>query len=88
MIVSFDLDDTLFVSPSRFKTEEELGFPWNKIYKERLRYGTKALIEKLHNHGIIDPSTGTSLFRTRGQLDNGSWKNGVYLPYKVNIYPN
>ena len=52
MIVSFDLDDTLFVSPSRFKTEEELGFPWNKIYKERLRYGTKALIEKLHNHGI------------------------------------
>ena len=37
MIVSFDLDDTLYVSPNEFKTEKELGFPWNKIYKERLR---------------------------------------------------
>ena len=34
MIVSFDLDDTVFVSPSRFKTEEELGFPWNKYIRK------------------------------------------------------
>lgn len=52
MIVSFDLDDTLFVSPDNFKTENELTFPWNKIYKERLRAGTKELFEKLHEAGI------------------------------------
>ena len=31
MRVSFDLDDTLFVSPEKFKTEEPLSFPFNKI---------------------------------------------------------
>ena len=36
MIVSFDLDDTLFVSPPEFETEKELKFPWKMIYKERL----------------------------------------------------
>ncbi len=50
MIVSFDLDDTLFVSSVNFKTEKELSFPFNKIYKERLRLGTKELFEKLQPH--------------------------------------
>ena len=36
MKVSFDLDDTLFVSPDKYKTEAELKFPFNKIYKEHL----------------------------------------------------
>ena len=40
-------------------------------------YDTSAGVDYVY---LIDPSTGTSLFRTRGQLDNGSWKNGVYLP--------
>ena len=52
MIVSFDLDDTLYVSPNEFKTEKELAFPWNKIYKERLRFGTKELFEKLQSEGF------------------------------------
>ncbi|MDE6761170.1 MAG: HAD family hydrolase [Lachnospiraceae bacterium] len=52
MIVSFDLDDTLFVSPDKFKTEEELKFPWNKIYKERLRLGTISLMKQLKDEGI------------------------------------
>ena len=47
MIVSFDLDDTLFVSPPEFQTENELTFPWNMIYKERLRLGTEELFRKL-----------------------------------------
>lgn len=34
MIVSFDLDDTLFVSPPEFKTEKELKFPWKKSTKK------------------------------------------------------
>ncbi len=33
MRISFDLDDTLFVSTDDFKVEKELCFPWNKIYK-------------------------------------------------------
>lgn len=40
MKVSFDLDDTLFVSLENFKTEVELKFPFNRIYKEHLRLGT------------------------------------------------
>ncbi|MCM1499046.1 MAG: HAD family hydrolase [Clostridium sp.] len=52
MIVSFDLDDTLFVSPDKFKTEAELHFPWNKIYKERLRLGTISLMKRLKDEGI------------------------------------
>lgn len=52
MIISFDLDDTLFVSPDNFKTEAELKFPWNKIYKERLRLGTISLMQQLKNEGI------------------------------------
>ncbi len=52
MTISFDLDDTLFVSPDNFKTEAELRFPWNKIYKERLRLGTISLMKQLKNEGI------------------------------------
>lgn len=52
MIVSFDLDDTLYVSAEKFHTEEELHFPWNRIYKERLRLGTKELFDRLHAEGI------------------------------------
>ncbi len=47
MRVSFDLDEVLFVSPATHKTEPELPFPLNKIFKERLRLGTPELIKKL-----------------------------------------
>ena len=47
MRVSFDLDEVLFVSPQTHKTEPELMFPLNKIFKERLRLGTPELIKKL-----------------------------------------
>ena len=52
MIVSFDLDDTLFVSPDNFKTEAALSFPINKIYKERLRLGTVELCHYIRQQGI------------------------------------
>ncbi len=52
MIVSFDLDDTLFVSPDKFITEDALKFPWNKVYKERLRRGTISLMKQLKDEGI------------------------------------
>lgn len=47
MRVSFDLDEVLFVSPLTHKTEPELPFPLNKIFKERLRLGTPELIKRL-----------------------------------------
>jgi len=47
MRVSFDLDEVLFVLPETHKTEPPLIFPLNKIFKERLRYGTPRLINRL-----------------------------------------
>lgn len=63
MRVSFDLDEVLFVRPETHKTEKELGFPFNKIYKERLRYGTPELIHTLQQKNI-EVWVYTSSFRT------------------------
>lgn len=63
MRVSFDLDEVLFVSPETHKTEPELPFPFNKIYKERLRLGTPELINSLQETGY-DVWVYTSSFRS------------------------
>lgn len=47
MRVSFDLDEVLFVHPDTHKTEPALRFPFNRIFKERLRLGTPELIKRL-----------------------------------------
>ena len=52
MRISFDLDDTLFVSEKKFNTERAPRFPFNLLYKERLRQGTVGLMEKLRDAGI------------------------------------
>lgn len=51
MRVSFDLDEVLFVSPLTHKTEPPLSFPFNKLYKERLRLGTPDLVRTLQKMG-------------------------------------
>ena len=63
MRVSFDLDEVLFVSPKNHKTEPELHFPFNKIYKERLRLGTPELINSLQEMGY-EVWVYTSSFRS------------------------
>lgn len=63
MRVSFDLDEVLFVSPKTHKTEPELMFPLNKIFRERLRLGTPELINKLQELGY-EVWIYTSSFRT------------------------
>lgn len=63
MRVSFDLDDTLFVDPGKFKTEKALPFPFNRIYKERLRAGTIDLFKHLCENGI-EPWIYTTSFRS------------------------
>ena len=67
MRVSFDLDDTLFVSPDNFKTEKEIPFPFNKIYKERLRLGTIDLFQYLKEHDI-EVWIYTTSFRSEGYI--------------------
>lgn len=52
MIVSFDLDETLFVPEKGFKTEPELKFPMNVIYKEKLRLGTVELMKYIREQNI------------------------------------
>lgn len=64
MRVSFDLDEVLFVSPKTHKTEPELRFPFNKIFVERLRFGTPELIKALRDDGV-EVWVYTSSFRTQ-----------------------
>jgi hypothetical protein len=63
MRVSFDLDEVLFVNPSTHKTESQLLFPFNLIFKERLRLGTTELINKLQRMGY-EVWVYTSSFRS------------------------
>ena len=52
MIVSFDLDDTLFVSGQQVQTEPPLMFPLGMIYRERLRLGAVELLKYIRKQGI------------------------------------
>ena len=63
MRVSFDLDEVLFVSPQTHKTEPELPFPLNKVFRERLRLGTPELIRTLQKMDY-DVWVYTSSFRS------------------------
>ena len=83
MIVSFDLDDTLFVSPEKFKTEKELRFPFNKIYRERLRLGTKELFEKLQADGI-ETWIYTTSFRSENYIRKLFKHYGIRINAVVN----
>ena len=64
MKISFDLDEVLFVRPDTYKTEPPLKFPFNKIFKERLRLGTPDLIRRLHEEGY-EVWVYTSSFRSQ-----------------------
>ena len=67
MRVSFDLDEVLFVSPQTHKTEPELAFPFNLIFRERLRLGTPDLIHRLQQLNY-EVWIYTSSFRSEGYL--------------------
>lgn len=68
MKVSFDLDEVLFVLPETHKTEPPLRFPFNLIYKERLRLGTPDVIKTLQEQGY-DVWVYTSSFRTTKYIE-------------------
>jgi len=83
MIVSFDLDDTLYVSPTNFKTENELGFPWNKIFKERLRLGTVELFRRLQAEGI-ETWIYTTSYRSENYIRHMFGRYGIKVGQVIN----
>jgi len=83
MKVSFDLDDTLFVSPDNFKTEEKLKFPFCRIYKERLRLGTIDLLKWIREQGI-ELWIYTTSFRTEAYIRGLFRCYGIILDSVVN----
>ena len=67
MRVSFDLDDVLFVSPESYETEPAPGFPYNRLFPDRLRKGTPQLIHDLQKRGY-EVWIYTSSYRTEVYL--------------------
>jgi len=51
MRISFDLDETLFVNPEKVPVEENLKFPLDRIFKDRLRAGSKELLKWINSSG-------------------------------------
>ena len=63
MRVSFDLDEVLFVDPATHKTEKAPVFPFNRIFRERLRLGTPEAVNRLQALGY-EVWVYTSSFRS------------------------
>ena len=78
MKISFDLDDTLFVSPDKFKTEKPPCFPLSLIFKERLRLGTRELFGYLWENNI-DVWIYTTSFRSE------SYIRGLFRCYGIKV---
>ena len=83
MRVSFDLDEVLFVSPQTHKTEPPLPFPLDRIFRERLRLGTPALIRELQSLGY-EVWIYTSSFRSEKYIRRLFRCYGVRLDGIVN----
>ena len=83
MRVSFDLDEVLFVLPETHKTEPPLKFPFNRMYRERLRFGTPRLINRLQEMGY-EVWVYTSSFRTERYIRNLFRHYGVRFDGIVN----
>lgn len=83
MRVSFDLDEVLFVSPMTHKTEPPLIFPFNLIFRERLRLGTPGLINALRDLGY-EVWVYTSSFRSERYIKMLFFLYGVRFDGIVN----
>lgn len=83
MRVSFDLDEVLFVNPMTHKTEPELRFPFNRIFKERLRFGAPELINRLRQEGF-EVWVYTSSFRSDRYIRTLFWMYHVKFDGIVN----
>lgn len=82
MRISFDLDETLFIAPE-LPTEPELKFPFNRIYKERLRKGAPEFLNRIRNTGF-ELWVYTTSNRTEKYIRGYFRKYGVTLDGVVN----
>ena len=83
MKISFDLDDVLFVSPDKYETEPALRFPYNLLFKDRLRKGTVKLIHELQKRGF-EVWVYTSSFRQERYIRSLFQRYGVHIDQVVN----
>lgn len=83
MRISFDLDDTLFVSEKEFKTEQALRFPFCMIYKERLRLGTVKLMNYIHEQGM-ELWVYTTSYRSESYIRSLFRCYGIKLDHIIN----
>ena len=84
MRVSFDLDEVLFVDPETYETEPALRFPFNRIYKERLRLGTVKLIHRLQQEGF-EVWVYTSSMRSQNYIRSLFQHYGVHFNGIINL---
>ena len=78
MKISFDLDETLFVNPAEVPTEPDLKFPYNKIYKDKLRKGAVELLKWINNF-----DTELWIYTTSNRTDR--YIRGVFKHYGIRI---
>ena len=85
MKISFDLDDTIFMSSGSAKTEKPLPFPINMVFKERLRYGTISLFNYIREQNI-ELWIYTTSFRSEKYIKNFFRCYGLKIDYVINGY--
>ncbi|MBO5104692.1 MAG: HAD family hydrolase [Ruminococcus sp.] len=83
MIVSFDLDETLFVNPEKVPAENSLNFPLDRIYRDRLRKGTPELLQWI-NHNNIQLWIYTTSFRSERYIKSIFRHYGIKIDNIIN----
>lgn len=78
MKISFDLDETLFVNPAEVPIEPELKFPYNKIYKDKLRKGAVKLLKEIN-------SSDTELWIYTTSNRSNKYISGIFKHYGIRI---
>ena len=78
MKISFDLDETLFVNPAEVPTEPELKFPYNKLYKDKLRKGAVQLLTEINKS-----DTELWIYTTSNRTER--YINGIFKHYGIRI---
>ena len=83
MIISFDLDETLFVNPEKIPAENKLKFPLDRIYRDRLRAGTVELLKWI-NQNNIQLWIYTTSFRSERYIRNIFRHYGIKIDNIIN----
>lgn len=83
MIISFDLDETLFVNPEKVPAENGLKFPLDKIYRDRLRKDTPKLLQWI-NHNNIQLWIYTTSFRSERYIKSIFRHYGIKIDNTIN----